>query len=231
MIQMEYCKGQSLDDYLHSRNKGKEVGFWNRRTRKGLIDRRQNHTIFRQIVQGMVEMHKANVIHRDLKPENIFVDRQAKTGAVDAKIGDFGLARMLTEHGAQLSNPAPHHLNGAQSAQFSSIAGTEAYMAPEVLSHYHAGTKPSKLEMEKLKKQDVYQLGLILYELSRRIGSHMERGILFRKLRDQQDISDSTGEDCPLKEGEHIEHEMILRMTAEDPDARPTVQEIRDNLL
>lgn len=128
-------------------------------------------------------MHKANVIHRDLKPENIFVDHQTKSGAVNAKIGDFGLARALTEYGG-LQLATDHKMLGAASAQFSSVAGTEAYMAPEMLKHYIAGTKPAKWDMEKLKKQDVYQLGLILYELSRRIGSHMERNKLFRKLRE-----------------------------------------------
>jgi len=37
----------------------------------------------------MVEIHKNDVIHRDLKPENIFIENGM------AKIGDFGLARML----------------------------------------------------------------------------------------------------------------------------------------
>ena len=32
---------------------------------------------------------------------------------------------------------------------------------------------------EQLKKQDVFQLGLILYELSCKIGTHMERNLLF----------------------------------------------------
>jgi serine/threonine protein kinase len=45
----------------------------------------------------MYEMHKANVIHRDLKPENIFIDLKSGPSKADlsAKIGDFGLARML----------------------------------------------------------------------------------------------------------------------------------------
>ena len=46
MIQMEYCKGQSLDSYLQKRNKSREVGFWDSRKRTGLIDRAQNLAIF-----------------------------------------------------------------------------------------------------------------------------------------------------------------------------------------
>ena len=41
----------------------------------------------------MEEIHKHDVLHRDLKPENIFID--GKGDKVSAKIGDFGLARLL----------------------------------------------------------------------------------------------------------------------------------------
>lgn len=42
----------------------------------------------------MAEIHKNDVLHRDLKPENIFIDKREGKQAT-AKIGDFGLARML----------------------------------------------------------------------------------------------------------------------------------------
>lgn len=39
-------------------------------------------------------------------------------------------------------------------------------MAPEIKQHYHAGTLPQKFQdVEINKAQDIYQLGLILYEL------------------------------------------------------------------
>lgn len=80
MIQMEFCSGHTLQDYLDSRN-----------TSKSTIDRNYNYKVFSQILSGLSEIHKKNVIHRDLKPENIFLDSENGT----AKIGDFGLARML----------------------------------------------------------------------------------------------------------------------------------------
>ena len=55
----------------------------------GVIDRNYNFKIFGQIINGIVEIHKNEVIHRDLKPENIFIENGV------AKIGDFGLARTL----------------------------------------------------------------------------------------------------------------------------------------
>ena len=56
----------------------------------------------------------------------------------------------------------------------------------------------------------------------------MERNILFRKLREEQDLSDASGMDCPLEADRHIEHALILSMTSVDPDTRPTVQEVKN---
>jgi len=39
MIQMELLKGQSLEKYLHFRNRSDDVGFWDAKTQQGLIDR------------------------------------------------------------------------------------------------------------------------------------------------------------------------------------------------
>jgi serine/threonine protein kinase len=45
-------------------------------------------------MNGMAEIHKSKVLHRDLKPDNIFIDINSHNETI-AKIGDFGLARML----------------------------------------------------------------------------------------------------------------------------------------
>ena len=101
---------------------------------------------------GIVEIHKNNVIHRDLKPENIFIDYHPDTphGRPTAKIGDFGLARMLGQ-GEKVGHHSPHKPQSPQrtkestssrdpsqtnASRFSSVAGTEIYMAPEIYNHY-----------------------------------------------------------------------------------------------
>jgi translation initiation factor 2-alpha kinase 4 len=61
----------------------------------GIFDREANFRIFSDMVNGLVEIHKNDVIHRDLKPENIFIDDSKQESLPTAKIGDFGLARML----------------------------------------------------------------------------------------------------------------------------------------
>ena len=100
MIQMEYCSGQSLENQLKKRNnKNEGYGFV---SAGGVIDRDYNYQIFSQMINGMVEIHKNDVLHRDLKPENIFIN-QTPAGAT-AKIGDFGLARMLNGQNIQESS-------------------------------------------------------------------------------------------------------------------------------
>ena len=85
-----------------------------------------------QICAGLQEAHAQGVIHRDLKPENIMIDR-----AGDAKIMDFGIARVATG-----------------TATDTGIIGTPAYMAPE------------QAESKSVDgRVDIYALGLVLYEM------------------------------------------------------------------
>jgi serine/threonine protein kinase len=84
------------------------------------------------MINGIVEIHSNNVLHNDLKPENIFINKNSGIGAT-AKIGDFGLARMLNSQIESSDNSiesyfAPKTLQ----TDVSLIGGTEAYMAPEI---------------------------------------------------------------------------------------------------
>jgi serine/threonine protein kinase len=148
------------------------------------------------MINGMAEVHKNNVLHRDLKPENIFIDKKEGMKAT-AKIGDFGLARMLIGNKFQDgSSESTAFYDGSSSPSFhssteflspekginskisvlSSVAGTEAYMAPEVKKHFLEGTRPSKeKDIELSKMQDIYQLGLILYEISHKMKTNMQK--------------------------------------------------------
>jgi serine/threonine protein kinase len=84
-----------------------------------------------------------------MKPENIFLEKDT------AKIGDFGLARGLDVRGSKdkpkiIVCRSPEKKNGSLKnlnsiySHFSSVAGTEAYMAPELSKHYLNGTLPEK---------------------------------------------------------------------------------------
>lgn len=81
-IQMEICTGPTLKEFLEKRFDNDEM-----------IDRKVNFNFFRQIIEGIKEVHKQGIIHRDLKPANVFI-----TGEGVIKIGDFGLARAIDKN-------------------------------------------------------------------------------------------------------------------------------------
>lgn len=73
MIQMEYCSGMTLREYLDSS--------------EFKIDRQKNLQFFKQLLAGLRHIHERGLIHRDIKPANIFINEGV------LKIGDFGLAK------------------------------------------------------------------------------------------------------------------------------------------
>ena len=81
---------------------------------------RDKNAMLVEVARGLAAVHAAGVIHRDVKPDNIIVGRDGR-----ARLGDFGLARSETT----AREPAHNTLAVGSTA----IAGTPAYMAPEVL--------------------------------------------------------------------------------------------------
>ena len=86
-----------------------------------------------QICEALKIIHENEIIHRDLTPDNIFIDKNNKI-----KIGDFGIAKILTT---------------SNNYTISRI-GKEHYFAPEIIK----GEKYNN-------KIDIYSLGCIIYEL------------------------------------------------------------------
>ncbi|QJW96868.1 serine/threonine-protein kinase [Frigoriglobus tundricola] len=86
------------------------------------------------VCRGLATAHAAGLVHRDIKPANVLLT--GATGTLVAKLSDFGLARETDGGGAF------------------EIAGTPAYMPPEVLAGHPAG--PSG---------DIYSLGATYYTL------------------------------------------------------------------
>lgn len=88
------------------------------------------------IAAALAHAHERSIVHRDIKPENIFLS-EANGGTVP-KLLDFGIAQSLRE---ELSSD-------------SIIAGTPAYMAPELV-----------LDPEvRDTRSDLWSLGVVLFE-------------------------------------------------------------------
>jgi serine/threonine protein kinase len=111
--------------------------------------------IWRYIVSGMLEAHKAGVVHRDLKPANVMIDNA--TG--EAHLMDFGIARSDTsaeeaaEGGAEGGAPVSR-LIGGDETKVGEIIGTVQYMPPEQFF----GKKVDQ-------RADIYAMGLIFYDM------------------------------------------------------------------
>ncbi|XP_047460881.1 serine/threonine-protein kinase DCLK3 [Mugil cephalus] len=86
------------------------------------------------VSEALNYIHCKSIVHRDLKPENLLIE-QAAADICRLKLGDFGLAMVVTE---------PVY----------TICGTPTYVAPEILCETGYGVAV-----------DVWALGVILYIL------------------------------------------------------------------
>jgi serine/threonine protein kinase/ribosome-associated translation inhibitor RaiA len=98
--------------------------------------------IARQLCDALSAAHARGIYHRDIKPANVMVMEGARHSDF-VKILDFGVARLALDD--------PNRL--AQTAQGMTL-GTPQYMSPE---------QAQALKVDA--RSDVYQLGLLLYEM------------------------------------------------------------------
>ena len=118
---MPFVKGESLGDRI---------------AREGMLPIEDAIGITLEVNDALGYAHSQGVVHRDIKPENILLS------GGHALVADFGIARAISEGGAQ------------KLTQTGMSMGTAAYMAPEQASGEAVG--PSA---------DLYSLACVLYEM------------------------------------------------------------------
>ena len=146
-IVMQLLEGQTLRDWIEYRP---------RRDDHSRVQKTLDLAI--QIADGLEAAHQKGIIHRDITPANVFLTTRG-----DAKILDFGLAKVLedaaapeglaeaTASHARLPAADPPELHLTRTG---TTMGTAYYMSPEQVS------------AERLDaRTDLFSLGLVLYEM------------------------------------------------------------------
>ncbi|KAA6368636.1 MAG: putative calcium/calmodulin-dependent protein kinase [Streblomastix strix] len=100
--------------------------------------------IMKQILQGLIYIHSKGIVHRDIKGANILMHNPLNTGRIIMKIADFGVVKILTE---------------AQRSALMSVAGTSAFMSPELLLGNDNELKTADA------KVDVWSFGILIYQI------------------------------------------------------------------
>lgn len=112
------------------------------RLQTGSMTLSEIYQLFTALLKAVAYIHRHGVVHRDLKPSNILLDTEMELGQIYVRLIDFGIASDVG-----MTNADP------RLTQAGHEMGTVEYMAPERLSGISA---PSN---------DIYSLGIILYQM------------------------------------------------------------------
>lgn len=148
--------------------------------------------VLRQTATGLAFMHSEGWVHRDIKPDNILVN-----SAGDVKLIDFAIGCRIPTGFSKLIGRYPK------------AAGTRSYMAPEqIRGQYIDG------------RADIYSFGCMCYEIATNgklpFTGSSNQDLLNRHLRDKP-----VSPDIHNKEITKEFSELVLRMLAKKPEARP----------
>ncbi|KAI3745540.1 hypothetical protein L1987_58654 [Smallanthus sonchifolius] len=189
----DYMENGSLDKMLFDDNK--------------ILNFNDRMKILKDVANGIFYLHEgweAKVLHRDIKSSNVLLDKE-----MNAKLGDFGLARM--------------HQHG-QVATTTRVVGTAGYLAPEVIRTGRASTQT-----------DVFSFGILVLEVICGKRPIKEGSIPLvnwvTELMQKDKVFDAIDERLMTKDGvDHEEVEMVLYLgvLCAHPDAkmRPTMRQV-----
>ncbi len=146
-----------------------------------------------QVARALEAAHSELIVHRDLKPHNVMLTWGNGDDGEQAKVLDFGLAKLRSKTGE------------GRSITKGSVFGTPHYISPEQIS-----------EADVDGRADLYCLGLILYEMlsgKRAYEGRDVKDVLRRQLTEAAEpLSDEVP--APLRA-------LAEQLMQKEPDARP----------
>jgi hypothetical protein len=155
--------------------------------RSGRLDLETARAVIEAVCGAVAELHQHDLVHRDLKPSNIMLTMNG-----EVVVTDFGLAR---------AGPA-----AALRANSGGVAGTPAYMAPEMFDGVVSA------------RTDVYAIGMTAYQLL--CGQAAFSGT-FDELKQQHQRAEIDVEPLRLARVPGAVIEVIIRATSKDILFRP----------
>jgi serine/threonine protein kinase/tetratricopeptide (TPR) repeat protein len=158
--------------------------------------------LFLQLARALDYIHALGLVHGDIKPTNVLVARGEADGQPQAKLIDFGLARMLRDPSDAVQPPE------TEDEESITVLGTPGFSAPEKVKGQLTDAR-----------SDIYSLAATLYAAIR--GQRPFGGKNFREaLRAQKDWRPELA-GALLQQAGPVVAELIGRMLEPEPSKRP----------